>query len=170
MPHGIHTKRTTMASEHTASRDHKKHRDTSRFGLCLSVVAFDFFLSFGHFVLCMISKGPAWSAIPIRNTKRLNFCEQDLQDTVPKALHDQQFQLETLRDLIFVNKIYKILTSPEQLSGLPNLFELHTDDQCYLVASVVGTHHVVVVYCICDCFYYKARMLRNICASKKIWI
>jgi hypothetical protein len=27
------------------------------------------------------TKGPAWSAIPIRNTKRLNFCEQNLQET-----------------------------------------------------------------------------------------
>jgi hypothetical protein len=26
------------------------------------------------------TKGPAWSAIPIRNTKRLNFCEQNLQE------------------------------------------------------------------------------------------
>jgi hypothetical protein len=27
------------------------------------------------------TNGPAWSAIPIRNTKRLNFCEQNLQET-----------------------------------------------------------------------------------------
>jgi hypothetical protein len=27
------------------------------------------------------TKGPARSAIPIRNTERLNFCEQNLQDT-----------------------------------------------------------------------------------------
>jgi hypothetical protein len=27
------------------------------------------------------TKGLAWSAIPIRNTKRLNFCEQNLQET-----------------------------------------------------------------------------------------
>jgi hypothetical protein len=27
------------------------------------------------------TKSPAWSAIPIRNTKRLNFCEQNLQET-----------------------------------------------------------------------------------------
>jgi hypothetical protein len=27
------------------------------------------------------TKGPAWSAIQIRNTKRLNFCEQNLQET-----------------------------------------------------------------------------------------
>jgi hypothetical protein len=26
-------------------------------------------------------QGPAWSAIPIRNTKRFNFCEQNLQET-----------------------------------------------------------------------------------------
>jgi hypothetical protein len=27
------------------------------------------------------TKGLAWSAVPIRNTKRLNFCEQNLQET-----------------------------------------------------------------------------------------
>jgi hypothetical protein len=27
------------------------------------------------------TKGPTWSAIPIRNTKRLNICEQNLQET-----------------------------------------------------------------------------------------
>jgi hypothetical protein len=50
---------------------------TTRFVLCLSV-AFGFFHFFRHSVLCMFTKGPAWSAIPIRNTKILNFCEQNL--------------------------------------------------------------------------------------------
>jgi hypothetical protein len=64
-----------------------------------------FFLFFRHSVLCITkgpawsaipirnirdwffvnkkycTKGPAWSAIPIRNTKRLNFCEENLQET-----------------------------------------------------------------------------------------
>jgi hypothetical protein len=39
------------------------------------------------------TKGPAWSAIPIRNTKRLNFCEKN----------------------------YKKLTSSKQVRGLGTL-------------------------------------------------
>jgi Ca2+-dependent lipid-binding protein len=107
MPHGIHTKRTPMVVEHNASRyqmdmlmqyqigkkgPYKNLGLTSSFVLCLSM-AFGFFLSFHHCILCMITKGPAWSALPITNTKRLNFCE----------------------------KTYKILTSPQQVWGLRTL-------------------------------------------------
>jgi hypothetical protein len=55
-------------------------------------VAFGFFLSFRHSILC-ITKGLAWSTIPIRNTKRFNF----------------------------VNKTYKKLTSSKQFGGLGTL-------------------------------------------------
>jgi hypothetical protein len=39
------------------------------------------FLSFRHSILCICTKGSAWSTKQIRNTKRFNFCEQNLQDT-----------------------------------------------------------------------------------------
>jgi hypothetical protein len=40
---------------------------------------------------------------------------------VPKALHGKQYQLETLRDWIFVNKTYKKLTSSKHFGGLRTL-------------------------------------------------
>jgi hypothetical protein len=52
----------------------------ARFFWSLSVAFGFFFLSFRHSVLCT-TKGSPWSAIPIRNTERLNFCEQNLQET-----------------------------------------------------------------------------------------
>jgi hypothetical protein len=36
-------------------------------------------------------------------------------------LHGQQYQLETLRDWIFVNKTYKKLTSSKHFEGLGTL-------------------------------------------------
>jgi hypothetical protein len=48
---------------------------------------------------------------------------ETLRDTVPKALHGQQYQLETLRDCIFVNKTYKKLTSSKHFGGLVTLAE-----------------------------------------------
>jgi hypothetical protein len=101
------------------------------FALFLSVV-FGIFCSFHHSVLCMYIKRHAWSAISIINTKRLNFCEQNLQDT------DQ-----STTTLTSVNFRARCCLAK---SKIPNLFELHTNDQCYPVATdVVGTHHVVVL-------------------------
>jgi hypothetical protein len=95
MPHEIHTKRTAIVAEHTASRYHndklmqcqickKEPLEnlglTSRFGLCLSVVTFGYF--FFSFVTLSCAHVPkALHDQQYRNTKRLNFCEQNLQDT-----------------------------------------------------------------------------------------
>jgi hypothetical protein len=82
MPHGIHTKRSPVAAEHTASRyqndklmqyqigkkgPYKNLDLTTRFVLCLSV-------AFGFFFFPFVT----------------------LYYASPKALHDQQYQLETL--------------------------------------------------------------------------
>jgi hypothetical protein len=77
-----------VAAEHTALRYQNDKLMQYQIGKMTSVLQRDlfsalvclpFFLSFRHSVLCIFTKGPALSAIPIRNTKRLNFCEQNLQ-------------------------------------------------------------------------------------------
>jgi hypothetical protein len=115
MPHGIHTKRTPVAAEHTALRYQNDKLMQYQIGKMTSVLQRDLFCAcvwllafFFPFITpsCAspkalhdkpyqletlrdwifvnkkyCTKGPAWSAIPIRNTKRMNFCEQNLQET-----------------------------------------------------------------------------------------
>jgi hypothetical protein len=98
--------RLQVNSEHTASRyqndmlmqyqirkkgPYKNLSLIARFVLCLSV-------AFGFFFFSFVTPSDACS---------------------PKALHDQQYRLETLRDWIFVIKTYKYCTKGPAWSAIP---------------------------------------------------
>jgi hypothetical protein len=88
----------------------------ARFVLCLSA-AFVFFFPFVT-LYCASPKTLHDQQYQLETLRDWFFVNKN---TIPKALHGQQYQLETQRDWIFFNKTYKKLTSSKHFGGLGTL-------------------------------------------------